>query len=394
MLRRTSLVQLRVLCLTMLPDGGALTPALKQLGYTPYSLRSSFQQGHASTHPIEWSKLLDGTTQTLPPKLLADYDSVVGPPGAMLYTTLLRQAPQYTKVILVEEADKDRWAEDYEAYMSRLQKAARRASKNRISKAFQNMLAKMVVGGAVSGVASAPLSSSAAAVGGMGTSTAATGLGHSHMTASSVDLRRSFAAEAEAMKGEPGRKSSPSATAMRADAFASAAEKAGKTDESDADVGLRHPRAIALQLYEESAKISIPSSQLLVYRYGDGWEPLCSFLEKAVPNTPFPEYDDGLRVLGSLQERIEYAYTLQYIIGGICAMCLLITVAPRCTAVTQFVKDIYTDYQMAFGPDSDEAVLKTTTITDATAVDRESDAARFEEEWRKRGGSVTRTKGE
>ena len=385
MLRRSSFARLRVLCLTMLPDGGALTPALKQLGYTPYSLRSSFQQGHASTHPIEWSKLLDGTTQTFPPKLLADYDCVVGPPGAMLYTTLLHQAPQYTKVVLVEEADKDRWAENYEAYMSRLQKATKRASKNKIAKAFQNMLAKMVVGG------DAFSSAAVAAVAAQKTEQKTPAPSHSHMTASSGDLRRSFAAEAAAMKG--GAKSTGThAATLKAAALSSKeknladnveAEESDSGGDGDDNAGLQHPRAIALQLFEESVKISVPPSQLLVYRYGDGWEPLCSFLDKPIPSVPFPPYDDGLHVLGNLQERIEYAFTLQYVLGGVCVVCFLLTVLPRCTGVPQFFKDLYTDYQVAFGAENDEAA--------AAAGGRQTEAEKFEEEWRKRGGSVTRT---
>lgn len=378
MLRRTSLAALRLLCLTMLPDGGALTPALKQLGYTPYSLRSSFQQGHASTHPIEWSKLLDGTTQALPSNLLADYDSVVGPPGAMLYTTLLRQAPQYTKVVLVEEADKDRWATDYEAYMSRLQKATKRASRNKIAKAFQNMLAKMVVGGgAISDTASTSVKKSTPRAKG-----GAAGSSHSHMTASSGDLRRALAAEAAAMKGDAAQKPSSSGSPL----------SSTETDNDAEDAGLQHPRAIALQLFEESVKMAIPPSQLLVYRYGDGWEPLCSFLDKAVPAAPFPDYDDGLRVLGNLQERIEYAYTLQYMFAGICVVCVLLTVAPRCSGVAKFFKDLYADYQMAFGAESNDAVRRERTSGAAAAGDHQSDAEKFEEEWKRRGGSVTRTK--
>lgn len=32
----------------------------------------------------------------------------------------------------------------------------------------------------------------------------------------------------------------------------------------------------------------VPSSQLLMYRTGDGWEPICSFLEKPIPQVEFP----------------------------------------------------------------------------------------------------------
>ncbi|GET91039.1 hypothetical protein, conserved [Leishmania tarentolae] len=379
MLRCTSLVQLRVLCLTMLPDGGALTPALRKLGYTPYTLRSTYQQGHASTHPIEWSQLLDGKTNELPAKVLADYDAVVGPPGAMVYDVLLRQAPSYTKVILVEEMEKEKWAEEYDKYLERLQISTKRASKNRITKAFQNMIAKMVVGGSASGTA-------AAGSGGPNSSLRMRRSG-SHMISSS-DMRRSFAAEAAQLRGGvcgSQAPSAPSAMGLREDTDLTAKDKhATRNNKSDGE--LQHPRAIALQLYEESVRMSIPPSDLLVYRYGDGWEPLCSFLDKPLPSIPFPEYEDGLRALGHLQERIDRAHTLQYVVGGICVLWVVVTVLPRCKGIVEFMNGLYMDYQVAFGIESD-ACARTTAAGD----DPKTEAEKFEAAWKSRGGSVTRT---
>lgn len=34
---------------------------------------------------------------------------------------------------------------------------------------------------------------------------------------------------------------------------------------------------------------SVPEEKLLVYRPGDGWEPLCEFLGCAIPSTPYPK---------------------------------------------------------------------------------------------------------
>ncbi|CBZ29104.1 conserved hypothetical protein [Leishmania mexicana MHOM/GT/2001/U1103] len=381
MLRCTSLLQLRVLCLTMLPDGGALTPALRKLGYTPYTLRSTYQQGHASTHPIEWSQLLDGKTNALPAKVLADYDAVVGPPGAMVYDVLLRQAPGYTKVILVEETEKDKWAEEYDAYLERLQISTKRASKNRITQAFRNMIAKMAVGGDASGALAAASAGPRSSL--------MTGRSQSHMASSSGDLRRSFAAEAAELKrGIRGSKASSatSASGPSEDTRGTAKAKHAKSERNAKDGELQHPRAVALQLYEESVRVSIPPSALLVYRYGDGWEPLCAFLDKPVPSIPFPEYEDGLRVLGNLQERIDRAHTLQYAVGGICTLCVLMTVLPRCRGIVGFVKDLYTDYKVAFGADS-AACARTAPGGGCS----KTEAERLETAWQKRGGSVTRT---
>ena len=38
----------------------------------------------------------------------------------------------------------------------------------------------------------------------------------------------------------------------------------------------------------EDVRATIPPSRLLVYQVGDGWEPLCRFLGRPVPQAPFP----------------------------------------------------------------------------------------------------------
>lgn len=46
---------------------------------------------------------------------------------------------------------------------------------------------------------------------------------------------------------------------------------------------------------EHSAKIRkmVPKERLLEYKLGSGWEPLCKFLEKEMPDKPFPHLNDG-----------------------------------------------------------------------------------------------------
>ena len=46
------------------------------------------------------------------------------------------------------------------------------------------------------------------------------------------------------------------------------------------DQYLRHGAAV---------RASVPSSHLLVYRVGEGWDRLCHFLELQVPHSPFPQ---------------------------------------------------------------------------------------------------------
>ena len=39
----------------------------------------------------------------------------------------------------------------------------------------------------------------------------------------------------------------------------------------------------------------VPSSQLLVFNVKEGWDPLCTFLEKPVPEIPFPKKNAGAK---------------------------------------------------------------------------------------------------
>ena len=45
--------------------------------------------------------------------------------------------------------------------------------------------------------------------------------------------------------------------------------------------------------HNASVKALVPTSQLLVYKTGEGWERLCQFLEVQVPSTPFPHENKG-----------------------------------------------------------------------------------------------------
>jgi hypothetical protein len=54
-------------------------------------------------------------------------------------------------------------------------------------------------------------------------------------------------------------------------------------------------RAHAKRVFEEHNRAvidAIPASRLLVYQPGDGWEPLCRFLDVPVPDEDFPHLND------------------------------------------------------------------------------------------------------
>ncbi len=54
-------------------------------------------------------------------------------------------------------------------------------------------------------------------------------------------------------------------------------------------------RAHTKRVFEEHNQAvidAIPASRLLVYRPGDGWEPICRFLDVPVPEEDFPHLND------------------------------------------------------------------------------------------------------
>lgn len=51
--------------------------------------------------------------------------------------------------------------------------------------------------------------------------------------------------------------------------------------------------ASAMERYQEEIQREIPADRLLVWSVQEGWEPLCEFLGKPVPDTPFPRLNDS-----------------------------------------------------------------------------------------------------
>jgi hypothetical protein len=49
----------------------------------------------------------------------------------------------------------------------------------------------------------------------------------------------------------------------------------------------------AMERYHEQVQREVPSDRLLVWSPSEGWEPLCEFLEVAVPEMPFPHLNDS-----------------------------------------------------------------------------------------------------
>lgn len=56
--------------------------------------------------------------------------------------------------------------------------------------------------------------------------------------------------------------------------------------------GRPEDRAHAIAVYEKNiaeVKAAFPAHRLLTYQLGDGWERLCKFLNKPIPDAPFPK---------------------------------------------------------------------------------------------------------
>lgn len=69
-----------------------------------------------------------------------------------------------------------------------------------------------------------------------------------------------------------------------------------------------HNRAFMVDYFEKhnnEIKETIPTNRLLVYEVKQGWEPLCNFLDKPVPNEPYPRVNSRDETQVILQETME-----------------------------------------------------------------------------------------
>lgn len=143
---------MRLLCLTVVPDGGVMTPVLTRMGFSPYTFRTVFQGSNIRHHPAEWEALLLGRKTLQSISFLKHYDCVIGAPGTILYERILPFCPPYTKVILITVRDKVGWATTYEQFMTEFQKKQSSSSRSRLShvgraqKEFYSLVESMTVG--------------------------------------------------------------------------------------------------------------------------------------------------------------------------------------------------------------------------------------------------------
>lgn len=56
----------------------------------------------------------------------------------------------------------------------------------------------------------------------------------------------------------------------------------------------------AMTRFNEEVQATVPADRLLVWSVGEGWEPLCDFLDVPVPEIPFPHLNDSAEFVGRI----------------------------------------------------------------------------------------------
>lgn len=64
------------------------------------------------------------------------------------------------------------------------------------------------------------------------------------------------------------------------------------------------PRELILEMerHNEEVRATVPPERLLVWEVGEGWEPLCEFLEVEVPEEPLPHVNDRETFMGRVAD--------------------------------------------------------------------------------------------
>lgn len=71
----------------------------------------------------------------------------------------------------------------------------------------------------------------------------------------------------------------------------------------------------------ETVKSTVPPEKLLVFDVKEGWEPLCKFLNKPIPDEPFPNINDRDQIKAAMNKTLVFCYTAQLlrllaVVGG------------------------------------------------------------------------------
>lgn len=239
---------LSAVVLTMVPNGGAATKAMQTLGYTPYILEDTFTKGRALTHPQEWLTILEGQKE---------------------FNGFFLNRTSRSNVVLP----------DYDCIIG-----------PPATLAYETILQ------------SCPLS------------TRVILLEEQDKGAWARDMEMIFTTISNYKNHSgPGFILYRMMTVMMDFYRCTAARRlAGKSlyrQRKTAEVPSAERLAGSLELFEEHVKATVPADRLLVYRMGDGWEPLCKFLGVDVPMkdgkiVDFPVHDNGLDAFVKIRDAL------------------------------------------------------------------------------------------
>ncbi|KAK4089377.1 uncharacterized protein PCL_11798 [Purpureocillium lilacinum] len=96
----------------------------------------------------------------------------------------------------------------------------------------------------------------------------------------------------------------------------------GWTGSKRAEDMRKNARAAYIRHYRD-VRAAVPPAQLLNFQFSDGWEPLCKFLGKDVPDVPFPHVNDAAAYAEFLQTtKIDF---LKRLVANLSPLVLLLT---------------------------------------------------------------------
>lgn len=79
--------------------------------------------------------------------------------------------------------------------------------------------------------------------------------------------------------------------------------------------------------HHEKIRSTVPKSNLLEHRPQDGWEPLCKFLGKPIPNEPYPCINQGDIVFQTNRKifwHVATKYVMRYLVPALIAIGVLV----------------------------------------------------------------------
>jgi hypothetical protein len=382
-----------------------MNTALRKLGFKVHDMQSCF---NSRNEPLAWSRIIRGR-QHYDPKLLANYDAAVGIPTSSCWERIFTASPEFTKVILVIEENKPRWAnvvlKENLPIINELEKVGARTSVGRDWMAFFiNMYPREVITphdpSSSYAKFNSPEESKAKQMAQRARETesfaAFVAEREKELANAAEDLSRQVresGGNPEALKDYVPKSTATSAAAEMNPLGSSASSDpsilGGRVEAVGAatPVGAFHEDMIhasttskpvsemtdeeimidimikGLTQFECNVKDVVPANRLLVYKKSEGWGPLCTFLELPTPiarnedgdiiQMPFPDDDDGTEALKRFHVRLRRAghlsrFTVVFAILFF-GFNLFPFVIAQWSKVPSFFAELKTDFEGAYG---------------------------------------------